>query len=136
MEPFPLLLGIIFSPSDRRVVAFGAGISWEVGPHLYAGGSHALSIELFHDISYFARVCFHFACARVCKCLDLGGGDAVATQNSFIGEGWVLFSSDVKEGGPRFEAEALFPPKSLACVLCYTTFHCPNKHFALQRGLG
>eukprot|EP00983_Pelagomonas_calceolata_P026246 823863-Pelagomonas_calceolata.AAC.1 len=88
MEPFPLLLGINFSPSDRRIVAFGAGVSWEVGPRLYARSSRALSAEIFHNISYFARLCFHFACAGVCERLDLGRGGAFATQDFFIGTGW------------------------------------------------
>eukprot|EP00983_Pelagomonas_calceolata_P024429 769536-Pelagomonas_calceolata.AAC.1 len=77
MQPFPLPLGSISSAGDGGfkgegiltlsihpgVVAFGPGIIWEVSPRLYARGSHALNVEFFNNISYFAWVSFHFPCA-------------------------------------------------------------------------
>eukprot|EP00983_Pelagomonas_calceolata_P081293 1155516-Pelagomonas_calceolata.AAC.1 len=62
------------------VVASGLGIRWKIGLSLYARGSHTISVELFHNISYFARVCFHLACAGVCECLDLRRGESAEAE--------------------------------------------------------
>ena len=70
VEPLPLPLGIILSPCDGSfkeevvfaltvqpgVVAPGLGFRWKVCPSLNTGGSHAVSVKLFHNTSNFAWV--------------------------------------------------------------------------------
>eukprot|EP00983_Pelagomonas_calceolata_P032100 1008217-Pelagomonas_calceolata.AAC.1 len=54
---------------------------------LDARGSHAVSVKFSHNISYFARVCFHFTCAGVCECLGLRRSSAFAIEDFLIGKG-------------------------------------------------
>ena len=104
VKPLPLPLGIILSPSDGSfeeevvlalpvhpgVVTPGLGFRWEVGPSLNAGGSHAVSVKLFHNTSYFAWVCFYFACFRVCEYFGLGRGSVFAIEDFLIGKSRVF----------------------------------------------
>ena len=98
VEPLPLPLGIILSPSDGSfkeevvlalsvhpgVVALGLGFRWKVGPSLNTGGSHAVRVELFHDTSYFAWVCFYFTRFRVCEYFGLGRSSVFAIEDFLL----------------------------------------------------
>ena len=98
--PLPLPLGIILNPSDESfkqevvlalsvhpgVVALGLGFRWKVGPSLNTGGSHAVSVKPFYNTSYFAWVCFYFACFRICEYYGLGRGSVFAIEDFLIGK--------------------------------------------------
>ena len=100
VEPLPLPLGIILSPSDGSfkeevvlalsihpgVVAPGLGFRWKVCPSLNTGGSHAVSVKLFHNTSYFAWVCFYFACVGGCEYLGLRRSSVFAIEDFLLGK--------------------------------------------------
>eukprot|EP00983_Pelagomonas_calceolata_P059192 1145823-Pelagomonas_calceolata.AAC.3 len=72
VKTISLPLGIIFSPDDGSFkeevflaqsvhpgkVESGFGARWKIGPSTNARGSHAVSVELFQNTSYFAQIVY------------------------------------------------------------------------------